>query len=196
MTAPTGHSLPNQRRASARAVFLVGFMGSGKSTVGPALARTLGWEFIDLDRKIEARAGCSVAEIFRSQGEPQFRELEHLALRELLQKPEGRGTVVALGGGAWTRSDNAELIRSGKWPTVFLDAPAEVLWERCLPEAATRPLLADPASFRQLYEQRRPTYLQGTERFDTSGKTADAVADEIAKWLRQTVSSDTGGRQK
>jgi len=196
MTAPTGHPLPNQRRGPARAVFLVGFMGSGKSTVGAALARRLGWEFIDLDREMEARAGCSIAEIFRSQGEPHFRELEHLALRELFRKPERRETVVALGGGAWAKPENAELIRSGKWPTIFLDAPAEVLWERCLPEAATRPLLADPSSFRQLYEQRRPTYLQDTERFDTSGKTASAVANQIATWLEQRVFSETGGREK
>jgi shikimate kinase len=171
-------------------------MGSGKSTVGAVLARILGWEFIDLDREIEAHAGCSVAEIFQSQGEPQFRELEQLALRELLQRAETRGTVVALGGGAWTKSQNADLIRSGDWPTVFLDAPAEVLWERCLPEAPTRPLLADPGSFRQLYEQRRPIYLQGTERFDTTGRTPATVAGEIAHWLGQRVSSETGGRQK
>jgi shikimate kinase len=171
-------------------------MGSGKSTVGLALAQTIGWEFIDLDRKIEERAGCSVTEIFRDQGEPRFRELEHSALRRLLRELKGPGTVVALGGGAWTREENAALVHSGEWPAVFLDAPAEVLWERCLPEAGTRPLLADPASFRQLYEQRRPIYLQGTERFDTSGKTAHAVADAIAEWLGPTISSETGGREK
>jgi shikimate kinase len=196
MTEPTGHSLPNQRRGPAQAVFLVGFMGSGKSTVGLELARALGWQFIDLDKKIEERAGCSVAEIFRIQGEPRFRELEHAALRRLVQTLNGRGTVVALGGGAWTMPENAALVHSGDWPTVFLDAPAEVLLQRCLPEGAMRPLLADPASFRQLCDQRRPIYLQGTKRFDTSGKTAMTVAGEIAKWLGETISSETGGRQR
>ncbi len=194
MTARSGNPSPGVRCAAARAVFLVGFMGSGKSLVGQALAHRLGWRFVDLDAAIEESAGCTIFEIFRDRGEPEFRRLEHLALQELLAVVQNEGTVVALGGGAWTEPQNSALITSGGWPTVFLDAPVEVLWKRCLPDCALRPLVASETAFRELYERRRPRYLEGTQRFETQNRTASAVAAEIAQWLAGKNSLVAGGK--
>ena len=104
-------------------MFLVGFMGSGKNTVGRLLARRLGWDFVDLDAHIEARERQTIPEIFRLQGEQVFRLAETNALRDLLKKSFLRPAVVALGGGAFVQETNRELLRP--WPSVFLDAPAE-----------------------------------------------------------------------
>src|ERR1035438_7636328 len=112
-----------------RAVFLVGFMGSGKNTVGQELARRLAWDFVDLDVCIEARERQTVPEIFRLQGEPAFRFAETNALHDLLTNSLRRDSVVALGGGAFVQENNRELLRA--WPSVFLDAPPQELWQRC-----------------------------------------------------------------
>lgn len=194
MTARSGNHPPSVRRAAAQAVFLVGFMGSGKSQVGQALAERLRWRFVDLDAAIEKSSGSTISEIFRDQGEPEFRRLEHLALQELLPTLHRAGTVVALGGGAWTEPQNFALITSGGWPAIFLDAPVEVLWERCLPDRALRPLLASEPAFRELYERRRPRYLESTQRFETQNRTAIAVAAEIVAWLAGKDSLVVGGK--
>ena len=94
-----------------RAVFLVGFMGSGKSSVGQELARRLGWDFVDLDARIESREGQTVPEIFRDRGEAGFRLAETSALGDLLSEPLERNRVVALGGGAFAVERNRELLR-------------------------------------------------------------------------------------
>src|SRR6204780_3153648 len=103
-----------------RAVFLVGFMGSGKNTVGQELARRLAWDFVDLDARIEARERETIPDIFRLHGEPAFRSAETNALRDLTNS-FARDSVVALGGGAFVQEANRELLRP--WPSVFLDAP-------------------------------------------------------------------------
>ena len=108
-----------------RAIFLVGFMGSGKSSVGQELARRLRWDFLDLDARIEARERRTIPEIFRDHGEPGFRLVETAALCELTESLE-RDTVVALGGGAFAQEKNRALILH--WPTVFLEAPDPVFW--------------------------------------------------------------------
>jgi len=96
-----------------RAVFLLGFMGAGKTSVGQALARRLGWGFVDLDQQIERRAGRTIAEIFAGSGEDAFRRIETAVLRELLAKlGHGSPLVVALGGGTPVREENAALLAS------------------------------------------------------------------------------------
>src|SRR5271169_2079149 len=112
--------------AGVRAVFLVGFMGSGKNTVGQELARRLSWDFVDLDARIEAREGQTIPEIFRVHGEPAFRSAETNALRDLARSL-ARDSVVALGGGAFVQETNRELLRA--WRSVFLDAPVSELWQ-------------------------------------------------------------------
>ena len=185
-----------------RAVFLVGFMGAGKTAVGRVLGRRLGWPFEDLDDRIEAREGRSIAEIFRNFGEAEFRRAERAALRELFQELESSGPrVVALGGGAFAQAENAALLKSAGVATIFLDAPAEELWRRCHQQEAAheanaareRPLRQDEARFRQLYSERLPHYLAATVRVDTLGKDIEAVGVEIAATLKL---QDAVGKKK
>ncbi|PYX66736.1 MAG: hypothetical protein DMG74_02980 [Acidobacteria bacterium] len=98
-----------------RAVFLVGFMGSGKSSVGRALSRRLNWRFEDLDERVQARENRAIADIFRDSGELVFRQAEHAALLELLAEVKASTPVVAaLGGGAFIQPENAELLKGSE----------------------------------------------------------------------------------
>ena len=168
--------------SAAQVVFLVGFMGAGKSSVGQALARYLKWAFEDLDRRIEAREGRAIEQIFQQSGEASFREAEHAALRELLAEPRTQ-RVVALGGGAFAQAPNALLIKQAGGRVVFLDAPVDELFRRCRQENAERPLLRSREQFRQLYESRRPSYAQAEHQIETSDKDVDTIAAEVARRL-------------
>jgi shikimate kinase len=171
-----------QTRQQPRAVFLVGFMGAGKSSVGQALAARLGWRFVDLDRQIEESAGASVAEIFAQRGESAFRIAETAALNRLLKEVEnGDPVVAALGGGAVVQPPNRTVLQDAAM--VFLDAPVEILLERCRSQIGARPLFRDEAGFRELYAQRRPEYLRARCRVDSGGKAVETVAAEIAALL-------------
>jgi shikimate kinase len=172
--------------ASGGCVFLVGFMGAGKTSVGRALADRLKWSFQDLDDRIVERERRSVAEIFRDSGERAFRNAEHAALRQMLeelQTPAGR--VIALGGGAFAQKRNAMLLRDAA--VVFLDASPEDLWSRCCRQASEtgseRPLLQSMNQFRKLYLARRSSYLQAAVTIPTGGRAVEAIAREIAEWL-------------
>jgi shikimate kinase len=173
---------------TARAVFLVGFMACGKSSVGQELARRLGWDFVDLDARIESREGQTVPEIFRDRGEPGFRLAETGALRDLLSEPLERNRVVALGGGAFVQERNRELLR--QWPSVFLEAPATELWQRSLADGTKRerPLRGDPEAFAQLYAERLPFYREASVVVETAGKQLASICVEIegALQLRDT----------
>jgi shikimate kinase len=170
-----------------RAVFFVGFMASGKSSVGQQLARRLEWDFVDLDTRIEAREQQTISEIFRDRGEPEFRLIEAAALRDLTESLE-RDTVIALGGGAFAHPKNLELLKNHEllktWPSVFLDAPVEELWRRCLENATKRPLLKDLDEFTHLYEHRLPFYRQATVTIVTSGKDPASLCAEIERTLQ------------
>ncbi len=167
-----------------RAVFLLGFMGAGKTSVGRALARRLGWRFVDLDQQIEMRAGQTIAEVFAGSGESAFRAMETEALRELLAELEHASpAVVALGGGAALGEDNAALLAAGGAPQVFLDAGFEVLRRRCAETVAARPLFREEEQARLLYESRRPHYLKAQYRVDTASCSVEQAAAEIARML-------------
>lgn len=167
-----------------RAVFLIGFMGAGKTSVGRALARRLRWRFVDLDDRIEARAGRSIAAIFAESGEEAFRQAETAALRDLLGELHvERPAVVALGGGAPVRKENAELLTACGELLVFLDAPFEVVRARCRATPTERPLIREPEPARQLYEDRRPHYLKASLRVDTASQSVEQAAAEIAMAL-------------
>ncbi len=165
-----------------RAVFLVGFMGAGKSRVGRALAKRLGWRFLDLDRRVEARARRSIAQMFRDSGEAAFRRAETEELKKLLRELQpSRGTVVALGGGVPAQPANRRLLRGRL--TVFLDVPVRTLWQRCRAGRGTRPLVKDAAGFRRLYAARRPGYLAAAMRVREAGRSPRQLAAEIAQRL-------------
>jgi shikimate kinase len=178
--------LPREPRLSG--IFLVGFMGAGKTSVGRALARHLNWAFEDLDERIERLERRTVPEIFRDSGESEFRRAEHAAVRDVLTELEGGAVkVVALGGGAFVQESNAALLGTSGVPTVFLDAPVEELWQRCLKQAgdegAERPLLRSIDQFRELYETRRKHYLQASHKIQTEGRAFEEIAAEIAGTL-------------
>jgi len=166
----------------SHAIFLVGFMGSGKTTVGQQLARRLGWEFVDLDSRIELRERSTIGDIFRERGEAAFRQTETAALREFLSSPPASGSVVALGGGAFVQKENCELLEA--WPTVFLEAPAEELWRRSHYDPVERPLRKDRSQFESLYRERIPSYQKATLTVDTLGKEPASICIEIEKALR------------
>jgi shikimate kinase len=172
------------RVPGVRAVFLVGFMGAGKTSVGRALSRQLGWGFEDLDERIQAREGRTIGQIFRESDEAEFRRVEQAALRDLLSELSSSPRVVALGGGAFVNPVNAALLGKPSLPTVFLDAPVEELFRRCQEEPLERPLRGDQEHFRQLYETRRPHYMAATLRIETNGKDVQTVAAEVARNLR------------
>jgi shikimate kinase len=173
-----------------RAVFLVGFMASGKSSVGRELARRWHWEFIDLDGRIEAREQSTVFEIFRERGETGFRIAEASALRDLLAEPLKRDMVVALGGGGFVEERNRELLR--QWPTVFLEAPASELWQRSFTDGVERPLRKDPAQFAHLYAERLPFYRQATVTIVTSGKDVASLCTEIERSVQFWGKTEAG----
>jgi shikimate kinase len=173
---------------SVRAVFLVGFMGAGKSSVGRALGQRLNWVFEDLDDRIQAREGRTVAEIFRDSGESEFRRAEHAALQQVLEELRaGVARIVALGGGAFVQKENAALLQASGVPTVFLDAPVEELWQRCCMQAGQsgteRPLLRSLEEFRKLYETRRRKYKKASWQIPTGSRTVETIAAEIAETL-------------
>jgi shikimate kinase len=170
------------------AVFLVGFMGAGKSSVGRALGQRLNWIFEDLDDRIERRQGQSVAEIFRAGGEQEFRRAERAALQAVLEElPRGASRIIALGGGAFVQKGNAALLKAAGVPTIFLDAPVEELWRRCLEQAskvgAQRPLLGSTERFCALYEARRNGYSKASFRIETGNRSVEEIANEIARTL-------------
>lgn len=163
-------------------------MGAGKSSVGRALGQRLNWVFEDLDDRIEAREGRTVAEIFRDAGESEFRRAEQAALEHVLQELRGSGArIVALGGGAFVQKENAALLELLGVPTVFLDAPVEDLWERCCAQAretaVERPLLRSQEQFRKLYETRSQSYSKASLRIQTGSRAVEAIAAEIADML-------------
>ncbi len=168
----------------SKAVFLVGFMGAGKTTTGLLLARKLGWGFLDLDDLIEQREQRSVPQIFAESGEAEFRRVESAALESLLVELESRAPLVtALGGGAFVQPRNAAALRASGAPVVFLDASVEELRRRCAPSGDHRPLFRDEERFRALYQERRTIYLAAGTQVDTTGKWPEQVADEVIRRL-------------
>ncbi|MEW5978522.1 MAG: shikimate kinase [Acidobacteriota bacterium] len=163
-------------------VFLVGFMGSGKSTVGPLLAALLNWEFYDLDQQIEEQQGRSIRLLFELEGEAFFRQIESQALQQLKKRDR---CVVALGGGAFALATNRETIQSMGY-SVFLDCPLEVILKRC-PADGSRPLLQSPEFVKDLYDSRRPFYELCDFQVDASSDRAEEIAATISNLLSQRM---------
>lgn len=164
-------------------VWLVGMMGVGKSTVGPALARRLGRRFLDSDREIERDAGKKISEIFANEGEAAFRALERECIRGL-----ARGSaVVALGGGAIAQPGAPELL-DATGTVVYLQATAERLVSR-IGDPARRPLLAGLdreqrlERLRSLLEEREPAYRRAHVVVSTDSFHVDEIVEAIAAQL-------------
>jgi shikimate kinase len=158
-------------------ICLLGFMGSGKSTVGELLSRELRWPFIDLDAVIEAGQGVSIREIFARSGEAFFRQVERAALVEVLKTEPA---VIALGGGTFAYEPNIELVRETGGATVWLDCALDILRQRCS-ILQNRPLFRDPESFANLLELRLPYYRLAEFRVATDGRSPAEVVDQILR---------------
>ena len=166
-------------------LYLIGYRGSGKSTIGPLVAKLLGWTSQDADDWVETNAGVSIAEIFATQGEPAFRELESAAIRALAQQSR---LVVSLGGGApMAKSNQQQLSQSGK--TIWLDAKPDVLWNRISRDDSTqdrRPDLTDvggKAEVEQMLAVRNPVYNACADyRIDVGELAPEEIAELIVAW--------------
>ena len=160
---------------------LVGYMGSGKSTVGRALAGDLGWQIIDLDAAIVESAGLSIPEIFAESGESGFRELERQELVRAIADP--REKVVSCGGGVVIDARNRRLLQ--QVPTVFLWEKIDVLYRRT--RGSGRPLRGTSfEDFSRRYDERLPYYLEAASmRVKPAGRPPRRVADEIVEWLKE-----------
>jgi len=166
----------NPRHDPDAPIYLIGFMGAGKSTVGRMLAARLGWDFEDTDALVERAQGCSVEEIFRTVGEGRFREAEWAALCSL----EGRKRlVVATGGGLFLGVAQRAFLR-GQGVSFWLDAPLELVAGR-VDDGSARPLwpIDDPLSRRAFFERRRAAYSLADIRIDASHGEAGELASAI-----------------
>jgi shikimate kinase len=162
-------------------VYLVGFMGSGKSTVGRLVAERLELKFVDLDERIEEHEGQTVQEIFRDSGEQRFREIEAEALRRV---STGSRKVVAVGGGTYANPENRNLIgRTGT--AVYLEAALETILKRVEADGS-RPLFSNLQQVRTLYEERLPSYQMAPVRIAIEGLGPDEVAELVVGSLERS----------
>jgi shikimate kinase len=161
-------------------LYLVGFMGSGKSAVGRLLADELGWSFADIDEDIETAQGVSIAEIFDTRGEQEFRSIEREAMRKRVRDVEcGRPMVLALGGGAFVEAENRKLLEE-RGVTIWLDCPFPRITAR-LEGQTQRPLARDPGQFRQLFDDRQDAYGKAEYRIHADTDDPAAIVAEILK---------------
>lgn len=167
-------------------LYVIGYRGSGKSTVAPLVAEQLGWTTVDSDDLIESKAGTSIASIFSEHGERAFRKLETETI-EQLSKLENQ--VVSLGGGAPIKPENRPIL-AGTGKTVWLKAETELLWQRISGDASTetrRPALTDQDGrneVEQVLAQRSPVYEACADyTIDIGPRTPQEIADQIVKWF-------------
>ncbi|MFL6274717.1 MAG: shikimate kinase [Blastocatellia bacterium] len=160
-------------------IFLVGFMGAGKTTVGQALAEALGRSFADLDKAIERCEGQTIREIFETRGEVAFRLLEREAIAGCRGMSEA---VIALGGGAYVAEANRALLRE-MGVTVWLDCPLEICLHRISGDAA-RPLLRSREELAELFAERRQAYALADWIVETGDRSPTELVTEIITLLR------------
>lgn len=163
--------------STVRRIVLTGFMGSGKSTVGPLIAARLGWRFLDVDDVIEAEAGCTIAAIFARQGEAAFRAMEHATIARLAADD---ALVLALGGGAIEHEETRTLLLTApETLLVHLEVELKTTLARCRGTEHTRPVLADEANLARRYERRLPLYRMAHASIAVDKLTPKRVADAV-----------------
>ncbi len=176
-----------ERNPLQRHLYLTGFRGTGKTSVGTILAEKLSRPLVDLDSEIESTAKQTIREIFANGGESLFRDLESQSLAFLADKP---ASIISLGGGAVLRPSNREIIAETGL-AVWLDADAETIAARIDADTTTaerRPALTQLSNIeeiRTLLDQRRPIYEQvAVLRLDTTNKSVTEIAEEVADWFK------------
>jgi shikimate kinase len=171
-------------------IVLTGFMGSGKSSVGRALALLLDWNFVDLDCEIEREQGRKIREIFAGEGEAEFRKIEAATLTSVLASAP-RPVVLATGGGTYVQTDNAKLLRTEGAIVIFLQATPETLMRRCCDgEEGVRPLAADRDAFVRVYEERLPIYRTADITVDSDNMSPEGAARVVVEKLKLLRRSD------
>ena len=174
-----------RQRLGGRSLYLIGMMGSGKSSTGRPLAERLGYGFVDADAVIEQVAGSSISEIFERDGENHFRDLETQVLRSISER---HSLVVATGGGIVTRSENWGMMHQGI--VIWLDVERDQLLLRLQKDSTQRPLLQvnDPGeAVDEILSQRRPLYNEADLTVVIGTETADVVADGIIQLLPELI---------
>jgi shikimate kinase len=174
---PVARSGADAKRTPPCRIVLTGFMGSGKSTVGPLVAARLGWRFIDVDDVIEAEAAATIAELFKRDGEAAFRKREHATIARLA---EGDALVLALGGGAIEHAETRSLLLSGAATLlVHLEIELSTTLARCTGSEHTRPILADRSNLENRYHRRLPLYRTAHVSIAADALTPEDVADAV-----------------
>ena len=169
----------NLRLKRTPGIYMVGFMGSGKTTIGRLLAQRLGWSFADLDEEIEAAHRTTIAGIFEERGEAEFRRVEAETLRRHVQSVErGRPAVIALGGGAFAQAGNRDLVLQNG-VAFWLDCPFEIVARR-VAHTNHRPLARDPERFATLYRERRAIYALADARIAIESDDPAIAVETIA----------------
>lgn len=185
---PEAASPPDDGEAGTlpRRIVLVGPMAAGKTSVGRRIARRTGYRFVDLDEEVERRAGRTIPEIFRAEGEEGFRRREARATRRLDDPPAGAPGVVVATGGGWMARDELR----DRWPEaarVWLRVGPEEALRRLEGDLASRPMV-DPeqplASLRRILDRRRDDYARAEHAVDTGGRDPGEVADRVLELLR------------
>jgi shikimate kinase len=168
--------------APPRRIVLTGFMGSGKTTVGPLIARRLGWKFLDVDDAIAAEAGATIAELFSRQGEAAFRERERAAIAALASNDS---LVLALGGGAIEHAaTRALLLTTPGTLLVHLEVELATTLKRCRGTEHLRPILADQANLESRYQRRLPLYRMAHVSIAVDALTPEQAVDAILRAAR------------
>ena len=159
-------------------IYLVGFMGSGKTTIGSMLAYELGWKFVDLDDDIETAAHKEIREIFDAEGEAEFRRKEHDALVKRIHGVQsGHPLVLSLGGGAYSQEANYALLNENG-VSIWLDVPLQMILERIAGQTH-RPLARDAEKFARLFEDRQPSYARADFRIPITSNDAHIAVRTI-----------------
>nr|WP_066911787.1 shikimate kinase [Synechococcus sp. MIT S9509] len=174
-----------RQRLGGRSLYLVGMMGSGKTSTGRPLAERLGYGFVDADAVIEQVAGCTISEIFERDGEEDFRSLETQVLRSISER---HSLVVATGGGVVTRSENWGMMHQGI--VIWLDVERRQLLQRLQADSTQRPLLMteDPAeTLDAILKQRRPLYDEADLTVVIESETPEVVANGIIQLLPELI---------
>ena len=167
------------QRKPVPGLYLVGFMASGKTTIGRALARKIGWPFIDIDSEIEAREGRAIAQIFSEHGERHFRGIETEVIRHRIAQIEaGEPAIVALGGGAFVQPANRALIEESGGVSVWLDCPLDLVRKR-LGDDSTRPLAADRNGLETMFAKRRSSYALANHHIEVDSDDPSAAVERI-----------------
>lgn len=165
-------------------VFLTGYMGAGKSTIGRKLAFRMKYRFTDTDKALEKKFKKNMSRIFAEDGESVFRKEEEALIEKLARRHH---YIVSVGGGTLTRTETFYTAqRAGL--LVYLKAPVELLFERAIFSQKDRPLLNDPDAeqeFKSRFKKREPYYVRSDVTVETADRTTEEVVEEIVAWLKQ-----------